>query len=315
MELVFTNISNILSKVLKCFALFVPFGINVIKESEMSLKVWQEIYAVFLSIIVLVLYVVLLVQGVLYRFKSMRTSSVLLTVLVKTALTLIAFLGILGNTFWNRNYWNQYLKLLKMLFAKLDKSITRHNMYFSLEIIMGHIVFLMVVGLDIFMIYDGSTDVYNFIPIVIKNYLFYYTFLLVIIIYNTALTVKYQFFLTRVHIANALNLKVNKESYIFKLDNDELLLPTPVVNNKTVDILLDSSKIVNVLFELVQIFNNLFGQAVLLITFSTVLQTLQCLNELLVLGEQDLLDAEIVSSCILEALVFLVSVFLLINII
>ncbi|CAH0553449.1 unnamed protein product [Brassicogethes aeneus] len=296
--------NKIFGKIFKCFGLFIPFGTDAFTKED-SVNVFQKSYAVILAVVVLILYVALMVHGAIYRFKLTRSSNVLLTVLVKTALTIMACVAILGNAFWNRNYWNQYLKLLKLLYGKLGKSIDRHRFYFSLEFILGHVVFFLVVALDQYMWYDDDNrNNINLVPIFIKNLLFYYAFMMTVIIYNTALILKYQFHLTRLHIAKALNIKVENDSYVFKLYEEIAILPKPVLNNKTVDVLLDTSKIVTGLFELVVIFNNLFGHVILVITFSTVLQTLKCLNELLILGEMGELDVEIVSSCILEAVVF-----------
>ncbi|XP_074038402.1 uncharacterized protein [Leptinotarsa decemlineata] len=223
---------------------------------------------------------------------------------------MICVISIIGNMFWNRERWSHYIKIQNILRSKLQvEKLWRRMIYFVSEIIIGHIIILIAVFLDQYrnFISDG-TPKDKFIQIIttaIKDILYYYIFLNTIVIYNTVLLLRKDFIVLKDFLTSSLNIQ---EIELFPIQKpvESVTSSVPITKDETLKKLLEASRILNILFECVEICNGIFGVVILLMNFSTVLVILSCLNRLLIEGEMNHLTAEIVAYNTSEFLIFLV---------
>lgn len=130
------------------------------------------------------------------------------------------------------------------------------------------------------------------------------------IIYNAVLQLRNNFRTVRIVLTNTLGLEDNTcEFTLYRPLEGTITFPATIVSDKTLFGLTEASKILSILFECVDIFNQIFGVVIMLINMSTVLTILTSLNTLLVSAETNQLTTEIIFDCIFEALIFLVRPF------
>lgn len=130
------------------------------------------------------------------------------------------------------------------------------------------------------------------------------------IIYNAILQLKNNFRAVRIFLANTVGLEDNIYQFtLYRPSEGTITFPATIIGDKTLFGLTEVSKMLSILFECMDIVNQIFGVVIMLINMSTVLTILTSLNTLLVSAETNQLTIEIVIDCIFEALIFLVGAF------
>ncbi|XP_018560788.1 uncharacterized protein LOC108903182 [Anoplophora glabripennis] len=186
--------------------------------------------------------------------------------------------------------------------------LKRNSLYFCLEFVFGHLALFLVVSIDQWRhyLFDVSR-LTQILFVILKDSLLYYIFLITIIIYNALLQLKNHFNSVRTFITNTVGLEDDTGQFtLYRPLEGTITFPATVISDKTLFGLVEASKILSILFECVDIFNQLFGLVIMFINMSTVLTILTSLNTLLVSGETNQLTTEVVLDCIFEALLFLV---------
>ncbi|KAG5873901.1 hypothetical protein JTB14_005512 [Gonioctena quinquepunctata] len=182
-------------------------------------------------------------------------------------------------------------------------------MYFVLETVMGHFVFVTATTMKLYwhFNFDGTAEekLELIISTSIRVIMYYYIFLGTIIIYNTVLLLRKDFMVFKGFLTSTMNIQ---EIELFPLYKpiENVSVSASVTKEETQKKLLEASKILNILFECVELCNGLFGLVILLMNFSTVLIILSSLNTLLIRGDLNQLNAEIVTTSILSFLIFLI---------
>lgn len=134
---------------LNFFGLFLPLELYRSSSNKQKYQILKKYYAVVLSVLLIVSFSISKWLGFTKIYKTWRISNITLTVLVDTSLTCICLLFILGNVFWNQSRWSQYMKLQNILKNKMHLiKIQRNRVYFTLEVVIGHIIFVIVVTVD-----------------------------------------------------------------------------------------------------------------------------------------------------------------------
>ncbi|KAJ8951506.1 hypothetical protein NQ318_000202, partial [Aromia moschata] len=148
----------------------------------------------------------------------------------------------------------------------------------------------------------------------LSDILYYYVFLIALVVYNSALFLRNNFRLLKNHLSDYVSVGADDNKItLYKSAGTDLILPRPVIAAETLGRLIETSTILNVLFECVDIFNTLFGAAILLICFSTVIGVLNALNILLIAGEKNNLTIDMVLHCLCKAFSFLLWNFFVIS--
>ncbi|XP_028130745.1 uncharacterized protein LOC114326552 [Diabrotica virgifera virgifera] len=176
-----------------------------------------------------------------------------------------------------------------------------------LEVVLGHIVFLFVIGIAQYRDFTASLNSVDQLKLLIakfiQNIMNYYIFLTVTVIYNTALSLRSSFKGLKKYLVKTL--KVEHNIILTRCNSVGQLLPQiSIIEDNTFRRLLEASKIFNLLFDCVDIFNNIFGVVILFMNIATVLKILVSLNTLLITGETDQLTVEIAFNSICGFLMF-----------
>lgn len=139
---------NCLFYLLQLFGLFLPLEFIDSTVNESKFSIFKQIYAVFISILLVLSYSYIQWLGIQTIYKVERTSNIILLVLTLTSFIFICLLSILGTVFWNKEKWSHYLKLQRILKSKMKVTLKRNSLYFCLEFVLGHIALLAVVCID-----------------------------------------------------------------------------------------------------------------------------------------------------------------------
>lgn len=143
---------------------------------------------------------------------------------------------------------------------------------------------------------------------VIRSILHYYVFLITIVIYNSALFLRNDFVTLKNFLKNSV-IYSNGQRHIMFLFKPITKIASAISNNEdnSFQKIFESSKIVNLLFECMEVFNHMFGLVIVLLNFLTVITILAALNNLLVSSDTDQLRTSVILDCLCQFSIFLVS--------